>query len=811
MSTLLARIGNGGIRLPKVKDLFNGIKKGKHFLAFLPSLLVSFISIIILCTFIMGILSYNVVKSFMTDRIIASNNKLLNQYKTSIDIALVETVDNMSLQIMHDINSTYELKRYFNESLEKDMADIPYVSNYLKNMKVVNPLVFSLAVYYSNNNLLISTDYIRHTLYRPLEEQKDLSNYYHIVQKAAENRHNSEDQLSLIFDYGKNLDFKPSDVRVDAAPKTIIHAVRISYGYNKSIKGAVIVTVSGDIFKSFLSKYAPEDLGSIFIFDEDGTIISHTDNDYIGHDISELGYKKLYGKGGRSGYFLEEINGVPSVVSYQSSSYDGWTYVSTAPIEAISSVTAYILRILIIVALVSVSVGIAVSFAEAKKLAKPMKSIVNYCIASPYAAGFIQAKRDDEYSLIGKTFNSMEALMKEKEAELVKVLPMIKMNFLSALLSDSPPDSTEISARMKMLGIGFSFKFFCAAAVKLEKLQESEKVILYEYEKISICSKLNEIFTTDHCACLYYEKDNTITVLLNFDSEENAIYELGRTFFDQTKREAAENISILKYLSFGKIETDIRHMNTSFKMALKGLDYSYVFPERDIFTFGDILGFEQKRSFSNKLLLNNLANSLRSLNCEKSQSDIENLIKTIRNGSFSYQQIYATLSTCVSMVESFICTHLGKEIDLEKEFNNTPDILKFEIWIKKVIQNAFGNIEDVRSDNKYIVAKAQEFIGQNIQNAQLSLEYVAKELGINYKYLSRVFKSETGVKFIDYVTNVKLNYCRNLLINTDLKVEEISDIMKYSTSHYFISRFKMMFGCTPKEYRNNYQNAKNVK
>ena len=252
-------------------------------------------------------------------------------------------------------------------------------------------------------------------------------------------------------------------------------------------------------------------------------------------------------------------------------------------------------------------------------------------------------------------------------------------------------------------------------------------------------------------------------------------------------------------------------MNTSFKMALKGLDYSYVFPERDIFTFGDILGFEQKRSFSNKLLLNNLANSLRSLNCEKSQSDIENLIKTIRNGSFSYQQIYATLSTCVSMVESFICTHLGKEIDLEKEFNNTPDILKFEIWIKKVIQNAFGNIEDVRSDNKYIVAKAQEFIGQNIQNAQLSLEYVAKELGINYKYLSRVFKSETGVKFIDYVTNVKLNYCRNLLINTDLKVEEISDIMKYSTSHYFISRFKMMFGCTPKEYRNNYQNAKNVK
>ena len=795
--------------MSRIRDLLHWNKKGKRLLAFLPSLLFSFISIIILCTFTMGILSFKIIESFMTDYIISSNNKLLNQYKTSIDITLVETVNDITLQIMNDINSNYYLSRYYQEPLNSSISDVKTTTDYLDKLSVLNPLIFSLSIYYSNNNLLISTDYVRNTLYRPLEAQKDLSHYYNIVRQAARNNHdNNEEYVSLIFDYGKSLDFKTSVVQANKAPETIIHAVRVSYGYNKSIKGAVIATVSGDIFKTFLSKYAPEDLGSVFIFNEEGNIISHTDSTYIGHNISELGYQELLANNSESGYFTKEIEGIPSVVSYQSSSYSDWMYVSTAPIEAISSVLNYILKLLILVALISVSVGMIVSIAEAKKLAKPIKSIVNYCIKSPYF--FKQVGKNNEYSMIGGTINNMEILMKEREVELDKVLPMIKMNFLSALFSSSPPDLTEINARMKMLNITFPFQFFCAAAIKLEKLQESEKVILYEYEKLNICSRLEEIFSTDNSVCLYYEKDNTIAVLFNFGFEESTLYKLGQEFFEQTKKQTSESISISKHMSFGIIDTNIQNISTSFKIALNGLNYFYVFPERDLFTFQDIISLEEKRTFSYSLLLNNLANSLKSLNCEKSETDIENLLKTLRNGSFSYQQIYTTLSTCVSMIEDFICTHVGEGIDLESDFKNTTNILEYEIWVKKVIHKAFSNIDGAESYDNYIVNKTQEFIQQNIQNAQLSLEYVAEELGINYKYLSRVFKNETGVKFIDYVTNLKLNHCRNLLINTDLKVEEISDIMKYSTSHYFISRFKMMFGCTPKKYRENYQNVRDL-
>ncbi|MDD4297940.1 MAG: helix-turn-helix domain-containing protein, partial [Ruminiclostridium sp.] len=637
----------------------------------------------------------------------------------------------------------------------------------------------------------------------------DLSHYYNLVQKTADSYSGHDENLMLFFDFGENLAFKVSEVQGNKPPETVIHAVRVMYGYNRVVRGAVIVTVSGDIFKSFLSKHAPESLGSVFIVNKDGNIISHTDSSIIGHNVTELGYEELLNQNDGNGYYVENTSdGLPAVFSYQTSLYNDWMYVSVAPIAEISSFTNYILKLLIIVALISIAVGVLASFSRARMLARPMKNIVNNIKKSPYYSN--QTKENNEYSLINSTINNMENIMKEKEVALQKVLPMIRMNFLSALFSSNPPDISEINARMRMMDIEFLHKFFCVAVVKLDKLQESEKVVLYEYEKLQICSKLEETFTTNNSICLYYEKDNTIKVLVNFDFEESILYKLGEEFFNETQKLSSEGISISKYMSFGKTDTNLQHMNTSHKIAMNGLNYSYVFPEKYLFTFDDIINLEEKRSYSNRLLLNNLSNSLKSLNCEKSIVDIENLISNLRGGSFSYQQIYTTLSSCVSLVEDFLTTHVGQDIDLEIDFRNTINILEYEIWIKKVIHKAFSDIVEADSNNNIIVIRAQEFIKDNIQNPQLSLEYVAQELDINYKYLSRVFKNETGIKFIDYVTNLKLNHCRNLLINTNLKVEEISDIMKYSSPQYFISRFKMMFGYTPKQYRENYLEGQNL-
>ncbi len=782
-------------------SLRNNFNKKLNLPSFLHSLIITFVSIIIICTIIMGFLSYSLLSKFIFQRTLSANNKMLYQYKNTTDSLILEVVNNITMKIKLDINNKYFLIKYINSPLNNNVAEISKIGNYLTDASTQNPLIYSLGIYYHENDLFVSTEYVRHTLYTPLENQYDLKHFKDIIENTAKNNY---ENISLIFDYGENYYYKLPDYLGKKIPHTVIHAIRPIYNSDNSLSSAIILSVNGEVFQSAFTKYAPENLGSILIIDNNGLIISHTDRKYIGHNISELEYSnKLLESNNSSGYFISKVEGIPAVISYQQSKYSKWKYVSVAPIEAISSVANYILKIVALIAFLTISLGLIISIPAAKILAKPIQTIANYCRKSPYSIE--KTNRKNEYHLISSTINNLENIMEEKEKKFKEVLPILRMNFFSALLSDLPLNPLEINARMKMLNISFSYKFFCAGTIKFEKLQDSNKVVMYEYEKLNIGSQLEKIFTTPSSTCVFYEKDNIGVVLLNFNFSDDVLYQLAEIFLQQTFKHTDNNISICKCLSLGKTVTNIKNLNTSFKIAQKGLNYYYVFPEKKFFTFKDTISWEEEHSLSNDLLLNNFSNSIKSLNQKKCISDLKKLVTSLRSENYSYKQIYATLSTCVSMVEDFASIQAGENMYLEQGFKNTNDIFEFEAWLIEVITYEFEILRDSESNNNSeIVRKAQEIIKLNIKNDQLSLGYVANELGISNKHLSRVFKNETGIKFIDYITNLKLNHCRNLLINTNLKVEEISDIMGYSTPQYFISRFKIAFGCTPKKYRQKY-------
>jgi len=55
--------------------------------------------------------------------------------------------------------------------------------------------------------------------------------------------------------------------------------------------------------------------------------------------------------------------------------------------------------------------------------------------------------------------------------------------------------------------------------------------------------------------------------------------------------------------------------------------------------------------------------------------------------------------------------------------------------------------------------------------------------------------------FIEYVTSVKMNEAKKLLRNSNYKIYEIADMLKYKDVNHFTKVFKKVFGVTPTEYR----------
>jgi len=89
-------------------------------------------------------------------------------------------------------------------------------------------------------------------------------------------------------------------------------------------------------------------------------------------------------------------------------------------------------------------------------------------------------------------------------------------------------------------------------------------------------------------------------------------------------------------------------------------------------------------------------------------------------------------------------------------------------------------------------------------DVNLSLENVASYVGLSKAYVSRLFKSKIGKKYIDYLTDVRMEKAMQLLAYTDMTLKDIIKQIGYCDVRSFQKKFKLLYGLTPAKYRELY-------
>ncbi len=74
-------------------------------------------------------------------------------------------------------------------------------------------------------------------------------------------------------------------------------------------------------------------------------------------------------------------------------------------------------------------------------------------------------------------------------------------------------------------------------------------------------------------------------------------------------------------------------------------------------------------------------------------------------------------------------------------------------------------------------------------------------MNINSAYLGRIFKTETGEFFTDYLNKVRIDKAKELLLNTNLKASDISVKVGFVNNNYFYTIFKKYTGINPGDFR----------
>lgn len=84
---------------------------------------------------------------------------------------------------------------------------------------------------------------------------------------------------------------------------------------------------------------------------------------------------------------------------------------------------------------------------------------------------------------------------------------------------------------------------------------------------------------------------------------------------------------------------------------------------------------------------------------------------------------------------------------------------------------------------------------------KVTLELLAKETGLSSSRFSHLFREETGESPMEYLRKEKIEASKNLLLYSERKIYEISEILGFSNESHFIKVFKEMEGITPTNYR----------
>ena len=132
---------------------------------------------------------------------------------------------------------------------------------------------------------------------------------------------------------------------------------------------------------------------------------------------------------------------------------------------------------------------------------------------------------------------------------------------------------------------------------------------------------------------------------------------------------------------------------------------------------------------------------------------------------------------------------------------------KAEEWIgRDELVELAGSIREKISSTRLdttrkLAEDAKQYIMDHYSESSFSVDDICAHLGVGTSYFSSVFKKDTGMSFVTYLTNVRMNEAQRLLDTTDEKSYIIAGLVGYEEPNYFSYVFKKHFGISPSKYR----------
>ena len=734
------------------------IKREKLFRYVLYQFAYSFF-IVLVCAAISGFISYTVLSDNLKEWILESNRVVMRKYARYINDTLLAGTFEIYLQIVNEVNTRSDFN-YYSDGLEKtDLLYTLNVQSYLGSIQNSNVIMDEVSIYYPMSNLLVTNDKIRYTLFFE-SRQKDIQPYIDVL---------SAEGYPVMNGFHTYSDLQ--SIYMSRAIKS-----------GERIRAAVFIRYSIPALRETLSDVIPHNEGNVIVADTDGHVIFDMAGNYPERNIADDESISRALKG--DGYCTADIGSTRSVVSYQKDAESGWQYIAFVPLDALMNKTDFVLKSLLVSMLVTISLGLITAVLLSIRQSRPMKTIVDLISKT-------DEKNTNAYSAIQGALTNLMSMVEDRDAQLDRIMPLLRDEFMLWLLTEMPEKQGEIDARMSFTQVSFPFRYFYVIAAKTDA-DETERARAIANARLF----LQQALTTEQSLCGLYKKDDLLLGLVNTDH-----------LVEQVAPEDVTASPIIKkgfryYITIAKVDGELKTLSEIIPKTIESLKYSFLYPDISFFSPELVSALDGKTDFSYHDRITGFLTSLRCYDEKAALKSLKSLIDDLQLLGCNLNLLGRIMLELIEVIKDFSAHRPNLDRQLEKLAGETPDIRSFSQELSAIVSEEVHLILRNRThSSRELIERAVRYIELHLLDNQLALPKIASALGVSPNYLSRIFHEVTRLTFVEYVGNAKMECGRKLLLETDMNLRDISQKLNYSSPQYFISRFKKRFHITPSAFR----------
>lgn len=753
------------------------------------SFLISYV-LILFIPMLTGFISYFVSSDIIKTNSLEASAMMLNQSKDILDRRM-EEVENITRQLSLDQDLNYLL----NEQVEADHFNVYALWKSWRNTtaySLTNNFLEDFYIYLDNYQVIFTPSGV---FVRP-DDYYDLYHYQDIDHSQWK-----QDIVGKIH----RRETLPSQPFINNGKKTnvITYLQSIPFDSFQHSLGTVVILIDESEIAKMLERIPKQYGGWAYICDKDGHTIARMGIE--DSQIQALNIPNLISNGSTN-TFVED----KTLLISSKSTYNGWVYVVGLPKSTVMKQSEFIAKVTWIITASTLLLGIVAALLFAYRNSAPINRIVT-AFREQTGQGSYKAK--NEYDFLQGNISNLLASQKSLEEELRCQQPLLEDAFVKRLLKGEFDSLQEVRTLMHSLpNMNLKGDAGYVAIIRINGYSGLiSKEIIHELNTARLLMKkfLHEVEGMFQLNVTDIDSDK-IAILITLDEEADSSKadELAAVF-DLLREYVKAEYRIQMTVAIGSSFQALSDSSRSFEEAREALDYSVLIEEAKTIWYQDII--KESTTYYYPIDM-----ELRIMNAVKigELHEVYRIFEQLLEQNFSERQLSAEMvqqlfgelkGTFFKLLQHSPFTDQAVSEGLKPRVEQLQLSTSLERLRNEILGllEAFCNRVLKKKENSTgeIISKIVTFLESHYPDSDLNLYRISVAVELPEKYISQLFKEQTGENLSDYLEKIRIKNATDLLFNSEHTIDEISQHVGYNSAHAFRRAFKRVSGVSPSIYR----------